>query len=83
MFQAFVKNAPENMLQLSIEEFGSMEAFHKNYVEKAHTLYNKPENSQILLKTYGDKGALLEAAHHPLRQEGLEIYQKEIDSMLT
>lgn len=82
LFQTFVKNAPENMLESGIEEFGSMEAFHKNYVEKAHMLYNKPENSRILLETYGDKETLLEAANHPPGQEGIEMYQKEIDSIL-
>lgn len=81
LFQTFVKNAPEEMLQLSIKEFGSMEAFHKNYVEKAHVLYNKPENSQVLLETYGDKETVLEVARHPMGQNGLEKYQQEIDSV--
>lgn len=79
LFRTFVKNAPEDMLQLSIKEFGSMEAFHKNYVEKAYALYNKPESHQILMESYGDKETVLESAKHPMGQEGLEAFQKEVD----
>lgn len=83
LFQTFVKNAPEPMLQESIKEFGSMEAFQKNYVEKAYTLYNKPENSQLLLETYGDKENVLEAGKHPIGEEGVAVYQQEIDSVIN
>lgn len=82
LFQIFVKNTPKEMLELSIKEFGSMETFHKNYVEKSHALYNRPENNQILFEAYGDKEAVIESARHPMGKEGLETYQQEIDSIM-
>lgn len=82
LFQTFIKNAPENVLQAGIEDFGSMEAFHKNYVEKAYAAYNRPEANHILMEAYGDKEMVLENAKHPMGKEGLETYQQEIDSVI-
>lgn len=81
LFWIFVKNAPENVLETSIRDFGSMEAFHKNYVEKAMKLYNKPETRQILLEAYGDKEAVIDSARNPMAQEELSDYQKKTDSV--
>ena len=79
LFQTFVKNAPENMLQAGISEFGSMEAFQRNYVEKARKLYNQPENREILLESYGNKEKVLESAKNPMGEEGVGQLQQETD----
>lgn len=82
LFQLFVKNAPKDMLELSIKEFGSLEAFHKNYVKKSHALYNKPQTSRILIEAYGDKEAVIESARNPIKKETIEQYQKKVDSIM-
>ena len=82
LYQIFVEHLPENMRQISIKEFGSMEAFHKNYVEKAYKLYNTPERRKILLESYGDKDSVLESAKNPMGQEGLVSYQEKIDGII-
>lgn len=82
LFQIYIKNAPEHLLQTSIRNFGSMEEFHRNYVEKAYTLYNKPENRRILLEAYGEKEAVLESATHPMGKEELKAYQQETDAII-
>ena len=67
------------MLQASISEFGSMEAFQRNYVEKARKLYNQPENREILLESYGNKEKVLESAKNPMGEEGVRQLQQETD----
>ena len=82
LFQIFVKNAPDNILAANIQDFGSMEAFHKNYVEKTLKLYNQPETKQILLEAYGDKEGLLASVRNPMGTEELDAYQKKTDSIV-
>lgn len=82
LYQIFVKNAPTEMLAAGVKEFGNLEAFHRNYVEKAYALYNKPETNQILMEAYGDKETLIEAAKNPPGQENVKQYQDEIDKVV-
>lgn len=82
LFQIFIKNLPEEVRRAGIKDFGSLEVWHKNYVEKTYHLYNQPETTQILMEAYGDKENLLESVRHPMGQAGLETYQKEIDGIM-
>lgn len=82
LFQIFVKNAPESILTASIQDFGSMEAFRKNYVEKTLKLYNQPETKQILLEAYGDKEGVLDSVRNPMGTEEIDAYQKKTDSIV-
>ena len=82
LFETFVKNAPEPVLEAAVRTFGSEEAFRRNYVEKAFQAYNRPENRQILLEAYGSKEGVMDAAQNPPGKEGVERMQKQTDQVM-
>ncbi len=81
LFDVFAGNMPEAMWETAVQEFGSMEAFRRNYVEKAFTLYNQPETKEILLESYGDKQGVIDAAVNPPGKEGVEKLQRQTDAV--
>ena len=82
LFGRFVENAPKPVLEAAVREFGSMEAFHSNYVEKAFQNYNRPEIRQILLEAYGSKAGVMDSAKTPLREEGVEQLRGQTDQVM-
>ena len=81
LFHTFMEHAPEHILEESIREYGSLEAFRENYVTKCFQLYNQPETREILLESYGDVQGVLNVANHPVGQQGVEEYQKKTDEI--
>ena len=82
LFGRFVENAPKPVLEAAVREFGSMEAFHSNYVEKAFQNYNRPEIRQILLEAYGSKAGVMDSAKTPPREEGVEQLRGQTDQVM-
>ena len=81
LFQHFVENAPAAVTEAAVQEFGSMEAFRRNYVEKAYVLYNQPETKEILLEAYGDKQSIIDAAVNPPGEDGVKKLQGQTDAV--
>ncbi len=81
LFQHFVENAPAAVTEAAVQEFGSMEAFRRNYVEKAYVLYNQRETKEILLEAYGDKQSMIDAAVNPPGEDGVKKLQGQTDAV--
>lgn len=81
MFQTMVERMPEQIKDMAVSEFGSIEEWRKHYLgvmasEKMQEKYAK------VIEWYGSKDAFLEAAGHPVSREVAESFGKRVDSIL-
>ena len=81
MFQTMMEHMPENMRNIAIKEFGSIEQWKKHYIkvassEKMQKVYAK------VVEWYGGKDKLLTVAQNPISKEVAESYNKRIEAIL-
>lgn len=81
MFQTMITHMPEEMRELSVKEFGSIEAWKEHYIqvvssEKMQSGYAK------VVEWYGGKEAYLSVANHPVSKEVAKSYEKRIEGIL-
>lgn len=80
-FQMMLERMPEEILQLAVKDFGSVDAWKKHYMEIASSKDMQKRYAKVV-ECYGGKDAFLEAENNPLSKEEVEKYEKQIESIL-
>ena len=81
MFQTMLEHMPEDMKELSIKEFGSIEQWKEHYME----VVSREEMQKSYAKVaewYGGKDKYLSIAKNPVSKEVADSYAKRIELIL-
>jgi len=81
MFQSMFEHMPENIRQIAIEEFGSVEQWKKHYIEVLSS-EKMQKNYAKVVEWYGGKEEYLSAVKNPISKEVAESYNKRIEAIL-
>lgn len=81
MFQTMMEHMPENMRNIAIKEFGSIEQWKKHYMEVVSSEKMQKGYAKVV-EWYGGKDKFLSAAQNPVSKEVAESYNKRIESIL-
>ena len=81
MFQSMFEHMPENIRQIAIEEFGSVEQWRKHYIEVLSS-EKMQKNYAKVVEWYGGKEEYLSAVKNPISKEVAESYNKRIEAIL-
>ena len=81
VFQAMLEHMPEDMKELSIKEFGSIEQWKEHYMEVV-SREEMQKNYAKVVEWYGGKDEYLSAAKNPVSKEVADSYAKRIEATL-
>lgn len=81
MFQTMMEHMPENMRDIAIKEFGSIEQWKKHYIEVASSEKMQKVYAKVV-EWYGGKDKYLSVAQNPISKEVAESYNKRIEAIL-
>ena len=81
MYRSMEANMSEEQKAVFIEHYGSMEAWKKNFLEKASTEAVQ-KNFQKLVEWYGSKEKALEVSRNPGNSEIFPAYQKRLGEII-
>ena len=81
MFQTMLKHMPENMRNIAIKEFGSIEQWKKHYMEVVSSEEMQKGYAKVV-EWYGGKDKFLSVARTPVSKEVAESYNKRIEAIL-
>ena len=81
MFQTMLEHMPENMRNIAIKEFGSIEQWKKHYMEVVSSEEMQKGYAKVV-EWYGGKDKFLSVARTPVSKEVAESYNKRIDAIL-
>ena len=81
MFQTMMEHMPENMRNIAIKEFGSIEQWKKHYMEVVSSEKMQKGYAKVV-EWYGGKDKLLTVAQNPISKEVAESYNKRIEAIL-
>ena len=81
MFQIMIEHMPENMRNIAIKEFGSVEHWKEHYMEVVSSEKMQKGYAKIV-EWYGGKDKFLSAAQNPISKEVAESYNKRIEIIL-
>lgn len=81
MFQTMLEHMPENMRNIAIKEFGSIEQWKKHYMEVVSSEEMQKGYAKIV-EWYGGKDKFLSVARTPVSKEVAESYNKRIEAIL-
>lgn len=81
MFQAMFEHMPDNMRNLAVKEFGSVEEWKKHYMETMSSEEMQKGYAKVV-EWYGGKDQFLSVANHPISQEVAESYNKRVEVVL-
>ena len=81
MFQTMLEHMPENMRNIAIKEFGSIEQWKKNYMEVVSSEEMQKGYAKVV-EWYGGKDKFLSVARTPVSKEVAESYNKRIEAIL-
>ena len=81
MFQAMLEHMPEDMKELSIKEFGSIEQWKAHYMEVV-SREEMQKNYAKVVEWYGGKDEYLSVAKNPVSKEVADSYAKRIEAVL-
>ncbi len=82
MFQAMLEHMPEDMKELSIKEFGSIEQWKEHYMEVVSREEMQKSYAKVV-EWYGGKDEYLSVAKKPVSKEVAESYTKRIEVILN
>lgn len=80
MFQIMAARMPENLRQVSIQEFGSLDAWREHYLAAVATEKIQKSYAKIV-EWYGGKEKYLDVLKHPLAKEVAESFQKRLEEI--
>lgn len=80
MYHDMEKNMTDAQKEVFIKEYGSMEAFEKNFLKKASGR-KAQENFAKVVEWYGDKESALKAAANPENSQIMDAYGKRLDAV--
>ena len=81
MFQTMLEHMPENMRNIAIKEFGSIEQWKKHYMEVVSSEEMQKGYAKVV-EWYGGKDKFLSVARTPVSKEVAESYNKRIETIL-
>ena len=81
MFQTMLEHMPENMRNIAIKEFGSIEQWKKHYMEVVSSEEMQKGYAKVV-EWYGGKDKFLSVARTPVSNEVAESYNKRIEAIL-
>lgn len=81
LFQAMLDHMPENMKEIALEEFGSVDQWREHYIEAVRKEKIQKQYAKIV-EWYGGKEAYISSVKNPVSKEVVESYQKRIDYIL-
>ena len=81
MFQTMLEHMPENMRNIAIKEFGSIEQWKKHYMEVVSSEEMQKGYAKVV-EWYGGKDKFLSVARTPVSKEVAESYNKRIEALL-
>ena len=81
MFQTMLKHMPENMRNIAIKEFGSIEQWKKHYMEVVSSEEMQKGYAKVV-EWYGGKDKFMSVARTPVSKEVAESYNKRIEAIL-
>ncbi|MBO5070953.1 MAG: MerR family transcriptional regulator [Roseburia sp.] len=80
MYDSMVENMNDEIKQVFIDQYGSMEEFEKHFLKSAAS-EQAQKNYAKLVEWYGDKDAILEASKNPNGSEIMTSYQKRMGNI--
>ncbi|MCI6139031.1 MAG: MerR family transcriptional regulator [Clostridiaceae bacterium] len=81
MFQTMFDNMPDNMRDLAVKEFGSVEEWKKHYMEVVSSEEMQKGYAKVV-EWYGGKDNFLSVANNPVSTEVAESYNKRMEAIL-
>lgn len=81
MFQTMFEHMPEDMRNLAVKEFGSVEEWKKHYMEVVSSEEMQKGYAKVV-EWYGGKDKFLSVANHPISREVAESYNKRVEVIL-
>ena len=81
MYEQMSQNMTEEQKKIFVQEYGSMEAFEKHFVESASG-EEAQKNFAKVVEWYGDKDSTLNAAKAPENSEIVEAYSKRYEQVI-
>lgn len=81
MFQTMLEHMLENMRNIAIKEFGSIEQWKKHYMEVVSSEEMQKGYAKVV-EWYGGKDKFLSVARTPVSKEVAESYNKRIEAIL-
>lgn len=81
MFEMMFAQMPEEMKQLAIQTFGSVESWKKQYIEAVSSEEMQSKYAKVV-QWYGGKDAFLSVIQQPVSKQVAESYQKRIETIL-
>ena len=81
MFQTMLEHMPENMRNIAIKEFGSIEQWKKHYMEVVSSEEMQKGYAKVV-EWYGGKDKFLSVARTPVSKEVAESYNQRIEEIL-
>ena len=81
MFQTMIDHMPENIRNIAIKEFGSIEQWKKHYMEAVSSEKMQKSYAKVV-EWYGGKDKFLSAAQNPVSKEVAESYNKRFEAIL-
>jgi len=81
MFQTMLEHMPENMRNIAIKEFGSIEQWKEHYMEVVSSEKMQKGYAKVV-EWYGGKDKFLSVARSPISKEVAESYNKRIETIL-
>lgn len=81
MFQTMLEHMPENMRNIAIKEFGTIEQWKKHYMEVVSSEEMQKGYAKVV-EWYGGKDKFLSVARTPVSKEVAESYNKRIEAIL-
>ena len=81
MFQTMLEHMPENVRNIAIKEFGSIEQWKAHYTEVVSS-EKMQKNYAKVVEWYGGKEKFLSVAQNPISKEVAESYNKRLEDIL-
>ena len=81
MFQTMLEHMPENVRNIAIKEFGSIEQWKAHYTEVVSSEKMQKSYAKVV-EWYGGKDKFLSVAQNPISKEVAESYNKRLEDIL-
>lgn len=81
MFESMLEHMPDNIRNLAVKEFGSVEEWKKHYMKVVSSEEMQKSYAKVV-EWYGGKDQFLSVANHPMSKEVTESYKKREDAVL-
>jgi len=81
MFQTMIEHMPENIRDIAVKEFGSIERWKTHYMEAVSSEKMQKGYAKVV-EWYGGKDKFLSVAQNPVSKEVAKSYEKRLEAIL-